>query len=175
MFGTVLLMLTVLVGSGCLVESRQRFPDPRCVSRRCPAGTTCRVVNRCSTPVSCRLVAECLANPPYSHQGVCKIGAPILIQVNGTLRDTQCGPGLFCPGGTYCNSLLQDTYATCCLSDPGTPQHSANATASSIVTMMVTVFTTKSVALTGVTSDVSPQEAITPKVSGATTSQRPDV
>ncbi|KAK3738611.1 hypothetical protein RRG08_040269 [Elysia crispata] len=121
MIRAVLFVLLVVGGSN-LVESRRRQQDPRCITRGCPSGTTCRVVTRCPTPMSCDLVAECLATPPaHSHVGVCRIGDPILIEMNGRLRDTYCGPRLHCPDGTYCNTRLMDTYSTCCLSDPAGP------------------------------------------------------
>ncbi|GFR62200.1 waprin-Phi3 [Elysia marginata] len=123
MLGTVLFVLTV-VGSGSLVESRGHYADPRCVSRGCPADTTCRVVYRCPTPASCYLVAECLDEPPYwSQTGLCKYGDPIVIELSrGKYRDTQCGHRLRdCPNSTYCNDLLSGFYSTCCLSDPVAP------------------------------------------------------
>ncbi|GFN80693.1 wap four-disulfide core domain protein 18 [Plakobranchus ocellatus] len=44
-----------------------------------------------------------------------------MIHLNGELRNTRCGPNLHCPDDTYCNTLLMDTYSTCCLSHPEAP------------------------------------------------------
>lgn len=119
MLGTALFVFAVVSSCG-LVESR-RTPDPRCVFRPCPPGKACRVFTRCPNPIVCNLVAECVDPPAMGHPSVCDIGDPILIEMRSGVRDTRCGPRLHCPDGTYCNNRLQDTYSTCCLSDPTAP------------------------------------------------------
>lgn len=94
-------------------------PDPRCAAKNCPPNTTCRFVKICPTPQSCSLEPQCLESPPSdSHTGVCVMGDPVLVQNGQRLRDLTCGPRTPCLNGSYCNTELQDTYATCCMSDP---------------------------------------------------------
>ncbi|KAH9498510.1 hypothetical protein Btru_006831, partial [Bulinus truncatus] len=100
-----------------------KLEDPLCVAKGCPQSTVCRVVQECvQGVVPCTMRAECLEAPPkFSHVGVCQIGDPVLVLVDGIWDDTRCGPSLPCPIGAYCNTDLADTYATCCRSDPASP------------------------------------------------------
>lgn len=110
-----LLLLAVVAG----VTLADRPEDPLCESKGCPSDKPCRVLTECSLHGLCTLKAECLENPPkWSHTGVCQIGQPILNLRNGSWEDTRCYSSSPCPDGTYCNTELQDTYATCCRSDP---------------------------------------------------------
>ncbi|GFS18454.1 hypothetical protein ElyMa_005006800 [Elysia marginata] len=49
------------------------------------------------------------------------VGDPILEPQGTGLHDLTCGTTLPCPNGTYCNTDLMDTYATCCVSDTDPP------------------------------------------------------
>ncbi|KAK0057866.1 WAP four-disulfide core domain protein 2 [Biomphalaria pfeifferi] len=122
MMGTSLLILIFTI-----ISIAFSLDDPLCVVKSCPQNTKCRVIQDCTQNKACTLTAECLESPPkFSHVGVCRFGDPILEMTNSTLDDTRCGPGLPCPSGTYCNTELMDTYATCCRSDPAPPVKPGN-------------------------------------------------
>ncbi|GFO21758.1 antistasin/wap-like serine protease inhibitor [Plakobranchus ocellatus] len=120
MSGPTLFMIILICFTGAVKK-----PDPRCVAKDCPTNTTCRVVKTCtgsSRSHFCFLEARCLDKPPESSQTFrCTFGDPILEMRLGTLQDTTCHPGSPCIDGSYCNTELADTYATCCLSDPHKP------------------------------------------------------
>ncbi|RUS76931.1 hypothetical protein EGW08_015304 [Elysia chlorotica] len=126
MIGAFLLMLLVVVGSN-LVESRGTRQDPRCIEQPLRATPTsyANIVSKLKGFRKEHVLRQ--PNPPaHSHVGACDIGDPILIEMNGALRDTHCGPRLHCPDATYCNTRLMDTYSTCCLSDPTGPVKDGN-------------------------------------------------
>ncbi|GFN86201.1 wap four-disulfide core domain protein 3 [Plakobranchus ocellatus] len=99
-------------------------------------------VDTCKNDGDCRLKDKCCDNgckkeclppkldngrdekekpPKLNHTGICPFGDPVLVNKNGTLQAIHCGPRSPCPNGTYCNTELNDTYSTCCPSDPKKP------------------------------------------------------
>ncbi|CAG5125344.1 unnamed protein product [Candidula unifasciata] len=124
--------MKVLLMAICVcVALAQRAEDPLCVQKGCPRNKTCRVVKDCATPRACSLKALCLTNPPqFSHTGVCQVGQPILEKEGRSWADSKCGPTFPCPDTTYCNTELQDTYSTCCRSDPDNPVKNGTCPAS---------------------------------------------
>ncbi|GFN80694.1 hypothetical protein PoB_000720000 [Plakobranchus ocellatus] len=57
-----------IVATLCSVVTSFRQPDPRCMNRNCPPGSSCRVLSRCPNPMSCTLEAYCIREAKQRSQ-----------------------------------------------------------------------------------------------------------